>query len=670
MEKEANNPILDSLVKLVTRTAPAFLPIQTEVLSTHLNGEAVQEQLGAFLNDTQSQIAIFAVLNGQVTVTTALDALGFRGQGVGYLKNPAAGPDAFHLLNLGNLAQTSLSGILGPVFGQVGALRRQVAAGDAAKVILGSHAKISSFETQIVAKEDQATPDELFKFHRAVLEVGPGLQAGITGELGKKVLLPEDAFEGAGAAEGFNKLTDIVAYIHNTATILANQKGVNTGSETAYADLIDKLAGHIEKKSGQANPVDNLESADTEVKELQTKLLGIKDQLVQGQNKARELLTSVTQAKNQAEAQVEVINNQKEGVETKVASLQEIKQTLEQKLLEVQSLVEKTRSEAMQIRAEELVELRSFSKPPKTAVLVMEALILILNRKKPSWKTVKAELQYPKRFMVKIFDYDCSKFSEKLKNKLQKDYIGGPEWNPYKIKATSLVCEAIAAWINAQLKIHDLNVEIAPLKQTLKEIQEELGNGPQDLEAVKKQLEVAQENVATHQKAFEAAQEEIQKLRAEVDEVRNQITEKVKAAGGEVPEQETAAGNTENAAGDSLLAAAIQTYLGELDDQSKNLLIDNWRRLLEREGLKFDKEASVAGELNGQAIQFNVKQDVLDALLKVPTPQPAPVQAVTAPTPTPAPFQAPVDTAKIQAEFVEQLKTIQNEFFEKLKAQQ
>ena len=618
MEKETKNPVLDSFTKFVERTAPEFLMIEPEIFKAEINGEVIQGQLATFLNDAQSHIAIVAEFNEDITVTTSLDTLVFRGDGVGYLKNPAAGPSAFHLLNLGNLAQTSLSAILGPVFAQLDALRRQVAAGDAAKVILGSQAKISSFETQIVSKENQASPEELFKFHRAVLEMGGGLKAKITKELDKRILLPEDTFEGVGTTEGFKNFTDIVAYIHNTANILTNQKGVNIDSENAYADLIGKLAGQIENKTGQANPADNLESTDTEVLELQKRLLGVKDQLIQGQNKARQLLTSVSEAKKQADAQLQVIKKEQKEWKGRATGAQEIQQTLQQKVAEIQPLIETAQREGAGISPNDLNEIKHFSKPPKTVVMVLEALFLLLKRRKLSWKGIKTQLGNPREMMEKVFRYDPSNISEKLKNKLNKDYFNAPEWDVKAFKKTSKAIASLGAWIETQMKIHGLMEAIAPLKQVLKETQAESGSAPQELEAVKKQLESAQKIIATQQRAYEASQEEIQNLRAQVDEIRRQITEKVKAAGGEVPNQEQAAVNAETAVGDSLLDAAIQTYLGGLDNLSKNLLIDNWKRLLEKEGLKFDKEASVTGDLNGQAIQFNVKQDVLDTLLNAP----------------------------------------------------
>ena len=233
MEKVTESENLQKFSNLVSRTAPAFLDVESEVLDAHLNKNDVQEQLISFLEDPKSHLAVLSVLNGQVRVYTTPDSLNLEGEGIGYLKRGTGQGAAFHLLNLGDLAKTSLSGILGPVFGHLDALRRQVSAGDASKVILGDSAKISSFETKINSK-DQATAEDLFRFERALIDLGSDadLKGGIASELSKKVLLPEDCFVEAEPVEGQARFIDIIAYIQNTTNILSHEKGFSKAQTT------------------------------------------------------------------------------------------------------------------------------------------------------------------------------------------------------------------------------------------------------------------------------------------------------------------------------------------------------------------------------------------------------------------------------------------------------
>ena len=338
------------------------------------------------------------------------------------------------------------------------------------------------------------------------------------------------------------------------------------------------------------------------------------------------------------------------------------------------------------MKAGDISEIKNFSKPPKAVTMVLEAVMLLLNRKKASWKTIKATVSQPKRFIVKLFEFDASKISEKLSNKLKKDYTGGPDWSIEKFARSSKAVASLGQWVESTLNLYEVMKLVTPKRESLKALQEAQADGQQDaeeLKAAQKQLEVAQQAVETLKKEFEEAQQAIKQLKAEDYETRTQIYQKIVASGGQVPEQEEEDRDRdpENAAGDSLLSAAAQTYLGPLDNLSKNLLIDNWRRFLERNGLKFGKDATVADlvadtevelvaeELDGRSIQFNVKQEVIDALLKAPEPAPAPIQAALAPTPTPAPVQAAPPT-KLQEEFIGQLEKLQNDFLQKLRNQQ
>ena len=97
-----------------------------------------------------------------------------------------------------------------------------------------------------------------------------------------------------------------------------------------------------------------------------------------------------------------------------------------------------------------IAEIKSFPSPPQQVAMVMEAVMVILQ-KNTDWPSVKKELADP-QFVKKIKEYDKDKISQSILKKIER-YTKKEDFDPDKIKDKSEAAGALCLWgtINGRL---------------------------------------------------------------------------------------------------------------------------------------------------------------------------------------------------------------------------
>lgn len=72
--------------------------------------------------------------------------------------------------------------------------------------------------------------------------------------------------------------------------------------------------------------------------------------------------------------------------------------------------------------------------PPDRVRICLEAVVICIsgNTKKPEWDAIKKEISNI-NFRKKLTSFDPEKMSEKIYQKLSKDYTNNAQWNLVKI---------------------------------------------------------------------------------------------------------------------------------------------------------------------------------------------------------------------------------------------
>ena len=473
----------------------------------------------------------------------------------------------------------------------------------------------------MIPSGDEANNERLFEHEKVIIDLDSELKSKVAEELCKKILLQKDCFEGVRVSEAPAKLAEIISYIHNSAKILKTTKELNSGAD--FKDLINKFSSLLRKKTDQDDSLTNIETADSEVKELVKELINIKEKLIVSENEATQHLSKMVKSQKEAEELKELAEKDQKEVEERKTIAEELQASAQMELNQADTFIGEAQQAISSLTVSQINTLKSLATPPPKILMVAEALMLLLARKKLSWKGIRARMG-KREFIQNLLTFDSSSITPKLRRKLEKDYLSKPEWNVEALRKTSKTIVPLAMWIRSQVRFSGIEEKIRPLRARAEQAAAELLKIEQNLAVQREKLEESEQAVKREQKAYENKVAEIEPLKSKISELRKQIEARVKTGGDEASQKkqkEVQEKPSETATGDSLLVSAALTYLDSLDNRTKNLLVDNWRRYLERSGLKHTQGASVidllgdvkeeidfaSEDLNGDSLQLGLK---------------------------------------------------------------
>lgn len=94
----------------------------------------------------------------------------------------------------------------------------------------------------------------------------------------------------------------------------------------------------------------------------------------------------------------------------------------------------------------DIVEIKSFPKPPNLVQMTMEA-VCILRQEKPDWETAKKILS-DTNFMKSLVEFDKDNIPDNVIKKLKK-YIDDPNYVPETVAKQSKAAMSLCMWTHA-----------------------------------------------------------------------------------------------------------------------------------------------------------------------------------------------------------------------------
>lgn len=227
-----------------------------------------------------------------------------------------------------------------------------------------------------------------------------------------------------------------------------------------------------------------------------------------------------------------------------------------------------------------ITEVKSFKDPPVLVKKTMEA-VCILKFVEPSWKNAQKILM-DFNFRKSLKEYAKDDVTDETRAALGT-YINDPGFNPQAVGKVSTACRSICLWVEAIDKYAEVNSNVRPKKERLKEAQEQAAEMQAQL--AEKQAELA-EVMGRLQQLEENYQDSLRRR----DSLDNQMHDaKIRIARAEKlttqlgDEQERWSkmsakleSNRGQLVGDTLLAAAFIGFAGAFDVANRKDLIQNW----------------------------------------------------------------------------------------------
>eukprot|EP00879_Flechtneria_rotunda_P020212 GHRR01021253.1.p1 GENE.GHRR01021253.1~~GHRR01021253.1.p1 ORF type:complete len:968 (+),score=349.26 GHRR01021253.1:519-3422(+) len=161
----------------------------------------------------------------------------------------------------------------------------------------------------------------------------------------------------------------------------------------------------------------------------------------------------------------------------------------------------------------DIVEIKSFPKPPLLVQMTMEA-VCILKQEKPDWETAKRVLS-DTTFMKSLEEFDKDNIPDIVIKKLKK-YIDDPQYQPDVVAKQSRAAMSLCMWTRAMDVYHRVAKTVEPKRQKLREAESQL-------ERANKQLQEKQDALAAVVARVNRLQQQLADAQSEQRQLNDQV---------------------------------------------------------------------------------------------------------------------------------------------------
>ncbi|XP_063983101.1 dynein axonemal heavy chain 7-like [Diachasmimorpha longicaudata] len=386
---------------------------------------------------------------------------------------------------------------------------------------------------------------------------------------------------------------DMCQFFHVSTQTLSEEFRIRLGrfnyvTPTSYLEMINTFKDLLHNKRKEImlaktryeGGLDRLGSTQHQVTEMQETLKGLQPLLVTAAQDVQRSVATVEKESSEVAAAEKVVKVDEEAATEVANAAEEIKADCDAKLADALPILNAAQAALNTLTPADISIVKTMKNPPANVKLVMES-ICILKEMKPEkvqgpdgksiddyWK-VSMKILSDAKFLDSLINFDKDNIPEKVIDRIKKDYLTNPNFDPEKIKTSSTACEGLCKWVYAITEYDKVARVVAPKKIALAEAQVVLNEATDKLNAkraqlaeVQAKLAVLKENLAVkkadHQKMIDKAADCEQKLK--------RAEELIGGLGGERTRWSESAKELgeryEKLTGDVIIASGIVAYLG------------------------------------------------------------------------------------------------------------
>ncbi|CAH8853473.1 unnamed protein product [Trichobilharzia szidati] len=398
-------------------------------------------------------------------------------------------------------------------------------------------------------------------------------------------------------------------YFHTSIIPLSQKFLRNLGRKTyvtptSYLELIDSFKRLLTQKQNETsrarmryvNGLDKLAFAAEQVADMQIKLEELQPQLVLASEENEKLLTVIATESVAVEEQRVKVKAEEEIVNQKADASKALSEECRADLAEAQPALEAALCALDTLKPSDITIVKSMQNPPPGVKLVMEAVCVMrdikpdkVNDPSGSGKKINdywgpsKKLLGDLNFLTLLKEYDKDNINPAIMQRIRKEFMTNPEFDPVKVARASSAAEGLCKWILAMEQYDRVAKIVAPKRAKLAEAEAELAENMACLKKTQAALAEVEEKLQNLQNQLEATQIEKQRLEDEVQDCATKLeraTKLIGGLGGEKDRWAQAADYLEklyhNLTGDVLISAGIIAYLGPFTLIYRDECISDW----------------------------------------------------------------------------------------------
>ncbi|ESP01004.1 hypothetical protein LOTGIDRAFT_225521 [Lottia gigantea] len=387
-------------------------------------------------------------------------------------------------------------------------------------------------------------------------------------------------------------------------SFLADLGRHNYVTPTSYLELIYAFKNLLQKKQDEIMKakrryivgLEKLAFASSQVADMQKELEELQPQLVVSAAENSKMMVIIEKESADVEETSKKVKVDEAAANEQAAVAQELKDECEADLAEALPALEASLAALNTLKTQDIVIVKSMKNPPLGVKIVMAAVCIMKDIKpdkindpdKPGSKIIdywgpSKKLLNDMNFLSMLKEYDKDNIPVHVMQKIRKEYIGNPEFDPVKVANASSAAEGLCKWITA-MEIYDRVAKVvAPKKAKLAEAETDLKTTMDMLNEKRAELAAVEKRLADLKASFQEMTDKKERLEYQVDLCGKKLVRAEKLIGGLGGEKErwTKAAEAlqttyDNLMGDVLISAGVIAYLGPFTSAFRDSCTGDW----------------------------------------------------------------------------------------------
>ncbi|XP_017795795.1 PREDICTED: dynein heavy chain 7, axonemal-like [Habropoda laboriosa] len=348
-----------------------------------------------------------------------------------------------------------------------------------------------------------------------------------------------------------------------------------------FKDLLGKKREEIiSTKTRYERGLGQLDETQKQVVTMQETLKSLQPQLIIATQDVQRMLLEVDKEKQEAAEFEKVVKIDEEAAVVYANEAAAIKAECDADLAEAMPILKRAQSALDTLTTADIAVVRAMKKPPGGVRLILES-VCVLKQIKPErvqqaggtfvedyWKSALRMLSDAK-FLDSLLNFDKDNIPDNVIEKIRKEYLANPDFDPEKIKKVSTACEGLCRWVYAMSEYDKVSKVVAPKKRALAEAQRTYDQAMSTLRAKQEQLRQVQEKLKALEELLEERRMAFQAMSDKVEDCETKLKraeDLIGGLGGEYTRwSETAKAlgkRYHRLMGDIVIGSGVVAYLG------------------------------------------------------------------------------------------------------------
>ncbi|XP_064087240.1 dynein axonemal heavy chain 3-like [Macrobrachium nipponense] len=370
----------------------------------------------------------------------------------------------------------------------------------------------------------------------------------------------------------------------------------------SYLQLLEEFRGLFTTRQAHTSNLkkkylsglDKLSFAASQISVMQDLLATLGPQIDEAARDVSRMMTLIEEESLEVEARRKLVQVEEEEAGVHAANARALKEECQAELNQALPALYEAIEALNTLKPADITVVKSMKNPPNAIKLVMAAVCVMLEVKPEKVKSnsVKITLDYwgpSKRllgdlsFLQQLREYDKDNIAEGVMDKINREYVKLPEFDPVAVAKASSAAEGLCKWVRAMAAYDHINGIVAPKRERLVMAEEQLASRMAEVEAKRGELRELEDKLEILQRRFSVSCREKEKLENEqricglkLDRAQKLIS----GLGGEKERWEAAAQAASDdllrLPGDTLMAAASLAYLAPYQPEIRDRLRDEW----------------------------------------------------------------------------------------------